>query len=74
MRPPICAVCHDRFATKEGGLVRFADYEPLPERVVGHPKGLEWFCGKHHAAAEALSHLATTEALRRIRRKPTARR
>lgn len=67
MRPPICDLCHDNFSMKEGGLVRFADYEPLPDRTVGHPKGLEWFCEKHHAAAEALKHLTSAEAIRRIR-------
>ncbi|MDX1419975.1 MAG: hypothetical protein R3181_08415 [Rubricoccaceae bacterium] len=65
MRPPVCAVCRDRFSPSEGGLVRFADHEPLDHP--GHPTGLEWFCGRHLAAAEALADRPTAEALRRLR-------
>ena len=66
MRPPICALCNDRFSpsdSEKGGMVRFADYELLPEGMVGHPKGLEWFCGRHVEDAKALTHLATKEAI-----------
>ena len=63
MRPPICALCNGRFDPKDGGTVRFADYEPLPEGMVGHPKGLEWFCGEHIHDAKARSHLTTKEAI-----------
>ena len=67
MRPPICAVCHERFSAVDGGTVRFADYQPLPERMVGHPKGLEWFCAAHIEAAKALSGETTAKALATLR-------
>jgi hypothetical protein len=69
MRPPICHVCN---ATPEPGEARdgrtgewiaFADYEPLPERMVGHPRALGWFCPEHVAAARALSSKSMREAL-----------
>lgn len=65
MRPPICEVCGARF-DPDAALVRFADYEPLPEGQVGHPRGLGWFCGRHLAAARDLTHLAEAEAVARI--------
>jgi hypothetical protein len=46
-----------------GDWIAFADYEALPERMVGHPRGLAWFCSKHVAAARALSSRSTHEAL-----------
>ncbi|MFK7803517.1 MAG: hypothetical protein AB8G95_17915 [Anaerolineae bacterium] len=63
MRPPICALCNDRFDPKDGGTVRFANFEPLPEGMVGHPKGLEWFCGQHIESAKGRSHMTTKEAI-----------
>ena len=68
MKPPICEVCGSRFDA-DAALVRFADYEPLPDRVVGHPRGLAWFCGRHLAAAEELKHLTEKEALKRLARR-----
>lgn len=67
MRPPICEVCGEAFGLREGGTVRFADYTPLPPLTVGHPEGLEWFCGDHVERARSLKHLPTREALKRIR-------
>ncbi len=67
MKPPICAVCHTRFSPAEGGTVRFANYESLPEGMVGHPKGLEWFCSSHIEAARDLSSLSSGEAIERIK-------
>ena len=68
MMPPICAVCHTDFDPfgDDAGTVRFANYEPLPRGMVGHPKGLVWFCERHYAAAQALTHLTSTEAIRQI--------
>lgn len=69
MRPPICEYCgldfrdDDLQSETSGGLVRFADYEPLPERMVGHPKGLAWFCSKHIADARKLQECTLQEAL-----------
>ncbi len=50
MRPPICEVCR----RKAVATVAFADYEPLPDGMVGHPRGLGWFCRWHVAGARAL--------------------
>lgn len=56
MKPPICALCGEWIQAdstdKETGLVKFADYKALPEGVVGHPQGREWFCGEHYNAAK----------------------
>ena len=64
MKPPKCALCGDtKFEIKDGGTVRFANYEPLPEGMVGHPKGLEWFCGLHIEDARSRSHQDSNEAI-----------
>ncbi len=47
--------------------VNFADFQPLPQGVCGHPAGMEWFCPRHLAKARRLSHLLTAEAVRLIR-------
>ncbi|MTB52989.1 hypothetical protein [Lewinella sp. W8] len=73
MRPPICAVCRERFAPgKESGLLTFAltdedraYNERFRERgVVGHPRGKEWFCAKHYARAARQKHRTLREVLR----------
>jgi hypothetical protein len=52
------------FHTGGGGeLVRFRDFEPLPEGYAGQPQGLEWFCREHALAARELAHLSSTAAL-----------
>lgn len=68
MKPPLCEYCHKRFsaAKKEGGLVRFANYQTLPKGKVGHPKGLGWFCKEHLEAAKTLSHYSMKEALEKL--------
>lgn len=73
MRPPICAVCNVRFSARDGGTVRFANYEPLGKddqgrSRVGHPKGLEWFCAEHIAAAKALAELTSRDAIAQMRK------
>ena len=67
MKPPVCRVCAKRFSMKDEGLVRFANFTPLPELMVGHPRGLEWFCGEHLESAKALENLSSSEALGRLR-------
>ena len=73
MRPPICAVCDRDFrddleeSDLAGDLVTFIDYEALPEGMVGHPKGVEWFCSKHIRKAKILSHLSSKVAIYQIR-------
>ena len=75
MRPPICAICHKRFDTSEGGLVSFT---LTPEEVEhnkvfnqkgysGHPKGLDWFCGEHIEKAKALKHFSLGEAMAKMK-------
>ena len=73
MRPPICAYCgldfrdEDLHSETSGGLVRFADYAPLLEGIMGHPKGLAWFCAKHITAARGLKDMALSEALMHLK-------
>ena len=72
MRPPICAVCDRDFRDDledndlAGDVVTFIDYEDLPEGMVGHPKGVEWFCSKHIKKAKILSHLSSKVAIYQI--------
>ena len=72
MKPPICQVCgHDsepelRRSGRGGDWVEFADHEPLPRGMPGHPHGLEWFCTVHLDAARALAGWPVDEALRRL--------
>jgi hypothetical protein len=74
MRIPTCFLCYKLLGDKpdgsfDGGFVKFAEYVNLnegvePEDLVfDEPPGFEWFCGEHLAAAEALSHLTSKEAL-----------
>jgi hypothetical protein len=72
MKPPVCEACH-KPCSDGGDLVTFADYQPLPEGMVGHPRGWEWFCARHLPAARKFAHLATGEALQRIRARSALR-
>jgi len=73
VRPPICAVCGKRF-DENVRLLRFtlSDEEREANKrfdrpgFVGHPAGLEWFCGEHAKIAEKFVHLTKHEALRQI--------
>ena len=69
MKPPICEFCGKDFRDdmKNGGMVRFANYEPLPQGMVGHPKGLAWFCGEHLETAESLQGHSLPDALKMMR-------
>lgn len=68
MKPPICALCRKRFSPSSGGsTVSFKDYTSLPDGIVGHPKGLAWFCSDHIDLAEVHSHLSMAEALQIMR-------
>ena len=49
--------------------MEFAEYEPLPDGMTGHPKGAVWFCERHHEAAQALKDHRSGAALKRLRRK-----
>jgi len=78
MRPPICAICRKRFSPSqtEGGLVYFklteeeeASNNRMKERrMIGHPKGREWFCEEHRSLAEAHKHLTQKEAITIIKK------
>jgi hypothetical protein len=68
MRVPHCFLCHKPLYNEEkgkceGGDVAFADYVDLEELNFEEPPGLELFCDEHFAAAQALSHLTSKEAL-----------
>ncbi len=76
MRPPICAICRKDFREdpKTGGRVRFKlspeerafNDRMKANRMVGHPKGLEWFCSKHLEIAEQYKQLSWAEARPKI--------
>lgn len=77
MRPPYCVICprnlHDDVpegvhSSEYFTLVEFRDYWfPDTPGWCGHPHGAEWFCWEHAEAAEELSHLASGEAIDRLR-------
>lgn len=75
MKPPICEVCDLDFRHEleknpaTGGLVYFSDYQSLDNGMVGHPKGLGWFCAKHLSDAQFLSSLSKRMAMEQLRRK-----
>ncbi|MHA1369803.1 MAG: hypothetical protein ACTSWN_00785 [Promethearchaeota archaeon] len=70
MRPPICAICQERFDPEKGGLVYFRlrksdeEWHERAERLhlVGHPPEAEWFCEKHINRARELSDLTIDKA------------
>jgi hypothetical protein len=78
MRPPLCALCDQRFAPSDdsgAGLVSFAR-DPSDEAwyrraeapgFVGHPPHQEWFCATHAPLARGLSHLTRRQALADLR-------
>ena len=74
MRPPICAVCDERFF-EGGGLVQFVLTPEDEERkkfikendYVGHPPALEWFCEKHIEKAQECSNMTLSDAMKIIR-------
>ena len=70
MKPPVCEVCRKRFSPRadEAGTVRFANYEKLPKGMVGHPRGLGWFCAKHYQKAKVLEALPMSDAVKKLRR------
>lgn len=62
VRPPICDVCGARAGeTDDFALVAFADHEPLPDGMVGHPRGLHWLCPVHVGYAD-LTDLTLAQA------------
>lgn len=69
-----CFVCKkdcrcEYFHTGGGGdFVRFRDYRPTPEGVVGPAQGLGWFCTEHLAAAQRLSPQTLEAAQTELRR------
>jgi hypothetical protein len=78
MRPPLCAVCDERFSPfgdSEAGLVSFARdpadaewYRRAEEPgFTGHPPHQEWFCARHAPLARGLSHQTLSQALTDLR-------
>lgn len=71
MKPPICEICIKHLnedCLGESGLVWFKDYQDLPPGMVGHPKGLGWFCGQHFKSAQSLNNLSKADAVRQLKR------
>lgn len=72
MLPPVCELCDLDFRydlekdETSGGLVRFADFQDLPDGKVGHPKGLGWFCARHLKDAQFLSSLSKSAAIAQL--------
>ena len=77
MRPPICGYCNNsnREEFVRCSLVNFAltqeekafNQRMTDTRMVGHKKGLEWFCKDHLEIAKKYSHLTLKEAFKAIR-------
>ncbi|MHA1803926.1 MAG: hypothetical protein ACTSU4_05270 [Promethearchaeota archaeon] len=76
MRPPICAVCGERFdPAGKGGLVYFVmrksdeEWRKRMKKIhsVGHPPWAEWFCAKHYPIAVKYNTLTIDEAWKRMR-------
>ena len=72
MKPPICEICQKRMSVDstdkaKGGLVWFNDFQQLPQGMVGHPKGLGWFCGQHYEQAQLHNNHSKAEAIRQIK-------
>ena len=71
MMPPRCRVC-DAEPTQNSmtdfGTLAFADYQPLPEGMTGHPDGLLWLCSHHLSLAKKWVHLNSAEAIEHLRR------
>lgn len=77
MRPPICGICNksNRRDEVKCRLVTFAltqeekafNQRMIDNRMVGHKKGLEWFCQEHVQIAKKYSHLTLREAFKAIR-------
>ena len=78
MRPPICAYCHRRNSEEKVTFrtVMFAltseekafNDRMIANRMVGHKKGLEWFCEDHLAVAKKYKHLHYRDAMTQIRK------
>jgi hypothetical protein len=68
MRIPACFLCYKLIGDKpdgsfDGGYVEFAEYVEPEDEIFDEPPGIECFCGEHLAAAQALSHLTSKEAM-----------
>ena len=50
-------------------MVRFQDYQPIPDDMAGHSQGAEWFCAKHLAAARKLSGLSLRKVKGKLRKR-----
>ncbi len=74
MKPPVCAICHNRFSEK-GGLIYFKETDTdknynkrfKQNGFVGHPSNAFWFCEKHYKTALQFRELTKEEAFTKIR-------
>jgi len=75
MKPPICAVCDERFF-ENGGLVYFKETEDDKKNndrmrnteMVGHPTNAFWFCEDHYEFSSNLKELTKIEAFKIIKK------
>ena len=67
MKAQMCEICRNHGS---GNYVRFANYQPLPDGMAGHPQGLEWFCSVHLHDAQQLANFSSYEAVNRIKAFP----
>lgn len=49
--------------------MRFSNYRPLPDGMVGHPRGVGWFCRRHLRGARALARGPMGRAVGALRRR-----
>lgn len=67
MKPAVCFLCGkaaiEETGSGRGDWVQFAEYLKASTDSLDHPKGLEYFCDEHVAAAQALGSKLSKEAL-----------
>ena len=70
MKPAICPVCNtSSIQSPKGEWVTFLDYKSLDEEEIGHPVGLEWFCGHHVDETKLLLNKNSSKAIEALRNK-----
>ena len=77
MKPPICALCGERFDLHSGGGLLSFRKHPADKAwyrraarpgFIGHPPHQAWFCGPHRAQAAALTDRTLRDALAELRK------
>lgn len=72
MKPAVCLLCGkaaiEDIGPSRGDWVQFAECVEVSADSLDHPKGLEYFCDEHLAAAQALISMSSDEALADLQR------